>query len=310
MKERRRPVEPARRPMRLELRGLAKNYGKKQAVRPLTTALGPGIYGLLGPNGAGKTTLMTMITGLTRPTAGEVLCDGEPIWRLGAAYRSRLGYLPQHVGMYRNFTGRDMLLYFAALKGVASRAEAKREADALLEKVNLAADAKRRVGQYSGGMRQRLGIAQALIGSPDLLIFDEPTAGLDPKERIRFKGLLSELSETTIILLATHIVSDVENLAHRVLLLREGELLGNRTVPEFLEEMAGKVWTLEIPAAQAEPMAARFPVSRMDYRDGMAALRVSADTPPAEGALPAEPTLDDLYIAYFGETGGGADDPV
>lgn len=202
--------------MELKIDHITKKYGDKVALNDVSIQLQPGIYGLLGPNGAGKSTLINIIVQLLSPTQGSIRFDGKDISKMGAEYRSLLGYLPQTVGLYKNFTGRQMLSYLASLKGLPEDQKQEQVAQ-VLEMVNLTQDADRKIGRYSGGMRQRIGIAQALLGDPKILIFDEPTAGLDPKERIRFMNILSELSSDKIILLATHIVSDVEHIAHFVL---------------------------------------------------------------------------------------------
>lgn len=208
--------------MQLNINNLSKQYKTSTAVAPLALTLGPGVHGLLGANGAGKTTLMRMLCGILRPSTGSVRLDGEDVSSEG--YRARLGYLPQDFGYYPEFTGLDFLLYLAALKGLP-RPAAQRKAGELLELVGLADAARKKVRTYSGGMKQRLGIAQALLGDPDLLVLDEPTAGLDPSERVRFREIIGELGRHSIVLLSTHIVSDVERVADEILMLRAGELI-------------------------------------------------------------------------------------
>jgi len=292
--------------VKLELLDLCKNYGKNVAVRPLNLTLRPGIYGFLGPNGAGKTTLMNMLADCLSPTGGNILCDGKSIWDLGAKYRMRIGYLPQNVGMYRHFSGREMLSYFASLKGIKDRGEARREIEDLLEKVNLHSEGHKKVGKYSGGMKRRLGIAGALLGNPELLIFDEPTAGLDPKERLRFKSMLTELASSRIIILATHIVSDIEDLAHRILLIKEGLLLGDGTLKEHLKSLDEKMWTTTIPASETETLKSRLDVFSVKYDGSFAVARVYSEKVPIDGAKRAIPTLDDLYMYHFGNIIGGS----
>lgn len=208
--------------MELQIDRLTKQYGNKIAVDRISLKLQPGVYGLLGANGAGKTTLMRMLCGVLRPTSGSVSLDGQDVST--EEYRACLGYLPQDFGYYPNFSGEEFLLYLAALKGLEKQ-EAGRKARELLQLVGLESAAKKKVRTYSGGMKQRLGIAQALLGNPKLLVLDEPTAGLDPKERVRFRNLIAELGKSSIVLLSTHIVSDVEHIADVILMIRDGQLI-------------------------------------------------------------------------------------
>lgn len=208
--------------MQLIVQHVSKEYHGKQAVTDISLALRPGVYGLLGANGAGKTTLMRMLCGILQPTVGGIRLDDDDVTT--EAYRARLGYLPQDFGYYPEFTGLDFLLYLAALKGL-SRAAARRKAKELLELVNLSDVAHKKIKTYSGGMKQRLGIAQALLGDPDLLILDEPTAGLDPSERVKFREIIAEWGRHGIVLLSTHIVSDVERIADEILMIRAGKLI-------------------------------------------------------------------------------------
>lgn len=206
----------------LRVDDVCKSYQNKTVVDHICLELDTGVYGLLGANGAGKTTLMRMICGILRPTQGDISLAGQPV--TSEAYRSLLGYLPQDFGYYPDFTGREFLLYMAALKGLP-KAQAQRKSGELLELVGLAGQAGRKVKTYSGGMKQRLGIAQALLGAPRLLVLDEPTAGLDPKERVKFRDLIAEAGKSCIVLLSTHIVSDVEHIADSILMMREGKLI-------------------------------------------------------------------------------------
>lgn len=232
--------------MELKTVGLTKRYGPKTAVDRLSVTLTSGVYGLLGSNGAGKTTLMRLICTVQEPTSGKILLDGEPVREIGEEYRSLLGYLPQHFGYYPDFTALDFLLYMAAVKGLPDRA-AKKRARELLEAVGLAGESRRKVKTFSGGMKQRLGIAQAMLNDPKILILDEPTAGLDPKERVRFRSLIAGLGKDTIVLLSTHIVSDVEKIADHMLMMSEGRIILNepwdreRTDLEqlYMEEFGG-----------------------------------------------------------------------
>lgn len=231
--------------MELQLDRVSKQYQNKIAVDRLNLTLQPGVIGLLGANGAGKTTLMRMICGILRPTSGTISLDGVDVSE--EAYRAELGYLPQDFGYYPSFTGRDFLLYMAALKGL-DKSAAKRRSEELLELVGLSEKANRKIKTYSGGMKQRLGIAQALLNHPKLLILDEPTAGLDPKERVRFRNLIAECGKSSIVLLSTHIVSDVEHIADRILMMKNGQPIWDGTQAEagenleefYLQEFGGE----------------------------------------------------------------------
>ena len=210
--------------MKLSFEHISKLYGDTAALQQIDLTLGSGVYGLLGPNGAGKTTLMRIMTDLLAPSTGRVLLDGQDIAVMGAAFRKKLGYLPQDFGVYPNFTAEQFLLYIARLKGL-SKFEAKRQTDDLLHMVGLEDKKQKKLKGFSGGQRQRVGIAQALLGDPEILVLDEPTAGLDPEERIRFRGIISDLSQQKLVLLSTHIVSDLEAVANEIILLRKGVVL-------------------------------------------------------------------------------------
>lgn len=216
--------------MILTISGLTKKYRDKIAVDELSVDLHKGVVGLLGENGAGKTTLMRMLCGILKPTAGEISYDGKKVST--EEYRSKLGYLPQEFGYYPEFTGRDFLMYFAALKGFA-KGDATSRTEELLELVGLSDVAKKKIKSYSGGMRQRLGIAQALINHPEIIILDEPTVGLDPKERIRFRNLIKELGKESIVLMSTHIVTDIEHIADRVIMMKNGQIIWDGQYEEF-----------------------------------------------------------------------------
>ena len=226
--------------MELRMEGLCKYYGDKKALDGFTMCFTEGLYGILGANGAGKSTLMNLITDNIRRTSGKILFDGEEILKLGRKFRTRVGYMPQQQGFYEQFSGRAFLHYIAELKEIPRR-EAKAQVEELLALVNLKEDAHRKVGGYSGGMKQRLLLAQALLGDPSVLILDEPTAGLDPKERIRLRRYIHDLGKDKIVLLATHIVSDVESIADEILLMQSGHLVKSGTVEELLDSVRGKV---------------------------------------------------------------------
>ena len=228
--------------MELEIKDVIHTYpNKKTALNRISLTLTPGIYGLLGPNGAGKSTLMKIITGNMQPSGGKVLFNGSDIKELGREYRDRLGYMPQQQGLYNQFTGRRFLWYMATLKGLSHR-EAKHKINDLLEQMNLTEVADRKISGYSGGMKQRLLIAQAVMNSPDILVLDEPTAGLDPKERINIRNFVSELSRECVVIFATHVVSDVECIAKEMILIKRGEIVRQDEIPKLIAEMDGLVW--------------------------------------------------------------------
>lgn len=285
--------------MELTFDRLTKEYGAKIAVDRVSAALGPGVHGLLGANGAGKTTLMRMACGVLRPTSGEVRFDGAPIERMGGEYRALLGYLPQDFGYYPEFTALDFMEYMAALKGIGRRAARERSLE-LLSAVGLAGEERRRIRTFSGGMKQRLGIAQAVLNDPAVLVLDEPTAGLDPKERVRFRNLIASFAQDKVVLLSTHIVSDVESIADRILVMRAGAFVMEGAPADLLEAARGKVWEAEVSAGEAEALAARLAVANAHYREGGRSLvRYVADEPAVPGSAPASPTLEDLYLYVF-----------
>ena len=279
--------------MELTIDRLSKQFGSKIAVDRVSATLGPGVYGLLGANGAGKTTLMRMVCDVLRPTSGEIRFDGRDVRALGDGYRACLGYLPQDFGYYPDFTALDFMLYLAALKGI-DRHAARRRSLELLETVGLADVARVKVRTFSGGMKQRLGIAQAVLNDPAVLVLDEPTAGLDPKERVRFRNLIASFAQDKIVVLSTHIVSDVEYVADEILVMRAGSFIMRGAPAEVVATVAGKVWECHVDARQADQLAAASCVSNVhDAADGHAVVRVVTDERPAPGAHPLEPTLED-----------------
>lgn len=290
--------------MELLLDNLCKDFGGNTAVAGITAVLEPGIYGLLGANGAGKTTLLRMICGVLKPTAGQVRLDGIPIDTLGAAYRDKLGYLPQEFVGYPQYSARDFLLYMAVLKGM-TRSQAVPKIQELLSMARLQEVANKKLRAFSGGMRRRLGIAQALLNDPDILILDEPTAGLDPKERVHFRNILEGYAQQKIVLLSTHIVSDLEAIAHKVFLMKDGRFQTQGTVSELLQQAKGRVWELTVPSREAEAWQARVTVANLRYEGDSVTLRILADAKPAPAARPCIPTLEDLYLLYFPEEEGG-----
>lgn len=231
--------------MELSAVNLTKRYGSKTAVNRLNATLTNGVYGLLGTNGAGKTTFMRLLCTVQRPTSGKIDLDGKSIWKLGERYRDVLGYLPQHFGYYPDFTALDFLLYVAALKGLDDK-KAKNVSNELLDEVGLSGERRRKIKTFSGGMKQRLGIAQAMLNDPYILILDEPTAGLDPKERVRFRNLISAFSKDRIVILSTHIVSDIEFIAEKIMIMKSGEIIHFGRPHEITSRINGCVWELSL----------------------------------------------------------------
>lgn len=278
---------------------MTKQYGKKVAVNRLNLSLTKGVYGLLGANGAGKTTLMRLICGIQAPTSGKITLNGREMEVLGENYRKYLGYLPQQFPYYPDFSAMDYLLYIAALKDLDEK-KAKEKSKELLETVGLTKNGRQKIRTFSGGMKQRLGIAQAMLNDPYILVLDEPTAGLDPKERVRFRNLISAFSKERIVILSTHIVSDVEFIAEKIIMMKSGSILHYGRPREITSEIRGKVWKCVVPAEKAEQYTARLNVSNLRNVDNnQTILRVISKEPPLNGALQVEPNLEDLYLYYF-----------
>ncbi len=284
--------------MELCLNNVSKQYKDKLAVNALTLTLREGVYGLLGPNGSGKTTLMRMICTILRPTGGSINLDGEDITALGEGYRDLLGYLPQDFGYYPNFTGRDFLMYFAALKGL-TRYQAEEKCAELLELTGLTGVADKKLRAYSGGMRQRIGIAQALINDPKILILDEPTSGLDPAERAKFRNIISSLSDGRIILLSTHIVSDVEYIADRIVLMKNGQAVLEDAGEDICNNISVMVWECGVPQREADRLAAEHVITNLHNTHDGVQLRIVSEIRPTPDAVSVEPKLEDLYLYYF-----------
>jgi ABC-2 type transport system ATP-binding protein len=304
--------------MELTLDRLTRQFGARIAVDRVSATLTPGVIGLLGANGAGKTTLMRMVCDVLRPTGGQILLDGRDAFEMGDEYRALLGYLPQDFGCYPDFSALDFMRYMATLKGFGNR-DGRERSMRLLEEVGLAKDARRKIKTFSGGMRQRLGIAQAMINDPQILVLDEPTAGLDPKERVRFRNLIASFSRDKIVILSTHIVSDVEFVANRILVMRRGSFVMDGTLEQLVSTAwgkvwecrtdarragaSGKVWERHTDARRAETVAEDMLVASVRYAgDGHTVARVIADECPMEGAVAVEPTLEDLYLLVFRDT--------
>jgi len=277
----------------LELRNVSKAFRDLKAVDDVSLKLGTGVVGLVGHNGAGKTSLMQLVATLSRPTAGSILFDGVDIVRNPDAMRRRLGFLPQEFGVYPNLTALECMQYFAALKGVRDPARIRH----LLELVNLAEHARRPAASFSGGMRRRLGIAQALLNDPDILIVDEPTAGLDPEERLRFRRLLSELGFGKLVIVSTHIVPDVESIAGQLAIMRKGRLLALETPDAILQRARGQVWQASVDAADYDALRSRLHVLQAQRQGSQVQLRVAHPGQPLAGAQVVEPSLEEALMA-------------
>ena len=291
--------------MELQLDRVTKQYGTKRAVDRLNLSMKVGVYGLLGANGAGKTTLMRLLCDILNPTSGEIRYDGQNIHVMGEEYRSLLGYLPQNFGYYPEFTAEKFMLYMAALKGL-NRSFAQNRTEELLRLVGLEKERRKKIKTFSGGMKRRLGIAQAMLNEPEILILDEPTAGLDPKERVRFRNLISSFSKDKIVLLSTHIVSDVEYIADKIFLMKEGQILKEGTPEEITAQMNGLVWECEVDENRAAELEYRYTIVNMKKKNGAIELRIVSDTKPDEAAISVDATLEDMYLYYFKEDGNEA----
>jgi ABC-2 type transport system ATP-binding protein len=284
--------------MRLVIDNVSKRYGRQHlALKHFSLTLEPGVLGLLGPNGAGKTTLMGIVATITKPTEGRVLWNGIDAAQNPDALRAALGYLPQDFGVYPNLNAVEFLEYLAAVKGLNKATSARRISE-LLDLVNLTDVRKRPLGGYSGGMKQRVGIAQALLNDPEILIVDEPTAGLDPEERIRFKNLLSELAGDRIVILSTHIVSDVEATATDIALIANGALVAHAAPEILLRQVEGLVWNWVVPSADLNQIRQQYPISSTIRRSDGVHVRILASQPP-QGAQPAVPSLEDAYLFHI-----------
>lgn len=285
----------------LEIKNISKTYkkGTVKALDDFSVTLTPGVYGLLGPNGAGKSTLMNIITDNLNADNGEILYDGENIKKLGKDYRTVLGYMPQQQGLYDDFTLNRFLWYMAALKGLKKK-EAKAKITSLLETVNLKSAAHKKLGAFSGGMKQRALIAQALLNDPKILILDEPTAGLDPKERIRIRNFISEIAENKIVLISTHVVSDIEFIAKEIILLKSGQLVSHDTCNNLIKEIENKVFEVEINKEELKCFQGNYRVSNLFHDDDKIIVRIVTDIPPENYKVqPVKPTLEDLYLYVF-----------
>lgn len=284
--------------MDVQISHLVKDYGKFRALDDVSLNIGGGMFGLLGPNGAGKTTLMRIITTLMPLTSGTVTVGGVDVMRDPGFVRKHLGYIPQDFGFYKSLNAYELLDYVGTMKGLNGN-ERKKQVGALLEQVNLTKDAKRRIGGYSGGMKQRLGIAQALMGDPTLVVVDEPTAGLDPEERIRFRNLLTRISGQRTILLSTHIVGDIEASCAAVAVLNRGRLVFKGSPDALVNQAQGKVWQVDIPQRDYDRLESDYRViSSRSVSGGLQVRLVATGAPPA-GAIPVEAGLEEGYMAVM-----------
>ena len=287
--------------MNLEIRGISKTYnkGKVKSLDNVSLNLTNGIYGLLGPNGAGKTTLMNIITDNLKSDKGEILFDGINICKMGKDFRAILGYMPQNQGIYKNFTARKFLWYMASLKGL-ERKIAKEKITEILELVNLKDEADKKLGEYSGGMKQRILIGQSLLNNPKVLLLDEPTAGLDPMERIRVKNFISEISKDKIVIIATHIVSDVEYISNKIILMKKGRVILNDESTNIINNMEGKVYEALISEKDLDYFKEKYNLSQIIKRENGVYIRfVSEKIPNEENLKVTKSSLEDTYLYYF-----------
>lgn len=296
--------------MKLHIDNISKSYGSNLALNKFTATLEPGIYALLGPNGSGKSTLMNILTDNLKADAGEITYTDdsgkqENVLEMGVRFREKLGFMPQYPGLYANFTVERFLWYMAALKGIG-KAEAKKQIPDILAAVELDDVPKRKIGALSGGMKQRLTLAQAVLGDPEILILDEPTAGLDPKQRIAIRNYISKIAFNKIVLIATHVVPDIEFIARDIIMLKKGVIVDNAPPQELIGKIDGQVWILPCREDEVNRWQQKLRVTNIsrDDRSGDVLLRVLSDACPGEAAYTVKPTLEDYYLTVFGETSG------
>ncbi len=293
--------------MELQFKNVSKKFDNVYAVKDVSYTMGKGVYGLLGVNGAGKTTLMRMLCTVLNPTEGNITWDGKDIFKLGATYREKLGYLPQDFGYYPDLTVYDYMMYIASIKGLRPIVAKKRSIQ-LLEQVGLEKYKKRKMRTLSGGMIRRVGIAQAMLNNPHILVLDEPTAGLDPNERIRFRNLISELSAERLVLLSTHIVSDIEFIANEIIMMKAGGFCYTGTSEQIISSMSMSVWNCVVPQKEISNYIEKYKVGNVKATAGGVELRILSQTPPTENAIQEEATLEDAFLSYFGEKAGDRND--
>lgn len=286
--------------MEVRFEHLSKKYGGQYALRDFSATLENGVYGLLGTNGAGKTTLLNVFMGILKSDGGEICIDGQNIRTIGADFLGNIGYLPQYPQFYRDFTVEEFLRYMCVLKDLPEATGENRIRE-LLETVNLAEAAGKKIGALSGGMRQRLGIAQAMLSNPGILILDEPTAGLDPRERIRFRNLISRFSENRIVILATHIVSDIEFIANQILLLHQGTVIQQGSPGKLCDELDGKVWALRLDTPDVPTELVHHTISNMAREGDGIRLRILSEEKPHKDAVPVPANLEEVFLYHCGE---------
>ncbi len=289
--------------MKLKIENISKNYGKKRALNGVSFEMENGVYGLLGPNGAGKSTLIRILAGVMDASSGEVLIDGKNRKSCNGEYRSKLGYLPQSLDFYPGFSGLDYLRFVATLKGLKKQ-EVEKKISILVEKVGLQKDINRKCINYSGGMKRRLGIAQALLNDPEILILDEPTAGLDPHERIRFRNLVSIFSRNRTVLLSTHIVSDIDSIAKKTVMIKGGKVGRMESTQSFVDAIEGKVWNIKMTIDELVTYQDSHIISNVMPIGNKIEVRVVADEKPSPYAMSMQPTLEDAYLYEFQNEGG------
>lgn len=289
--------------MELKITNLTKDFRKTRAVNGVNYTFRSGVYGLLGVNGAGKTTLMRMLTTLLNPTSGAITWDGEDIFKMDKAFRRLLGYLPQDFGAYPDFSVQDYLMYISTLKGMKPAAARARVAQ-MLELTGMTQFKGKKMKALSGGMKRRAGIAQAVLNDPQILILDEPTAGLDPSERIRFRNLISELASDRIVLLSTHIVSDVESAASQIILMKDGKFLVTGTAEELIASCPDRSWICDVPKGEVLACHQKYRVANVKTLADHAQLRILSKDSPMPGAVQEEASLEDVFLSYFGERSG------
>ena len=298
--------------MKLIVNDTSKSYGSNLALNQFSVVLEPGIYALLGPNGSGKSTLMNILTDNLKADSGEITYtddsgNTENVLHMGVRFREKLGFMPQYPGLYPNFTVERFMWYMAALKGM-KKEEAKKQIPEILAAVELDDVPKRKIGALSGGMKQRLTLAQAVLGDPEILILDEPTAGLDPKQRIAIRNYISKIAFNKIVLIATHVVPDIEFIARDIIMLKKGVIVDNAPPHELTKKIEGKVWNVPCAESDVQPMQDKFRVTNIarDENTGEVLLRVLADEQPTDRSKSVAPTLEDYYLYVFGETSSGS----